>query len=164
MSATLSLNTDCLFVGFDLSFTVSGSFWRDNSHKHVSKFLKQSTLEGFGRKVSDHVTRGTPNDRDFVLLDSISDKEITNIYVLRAFAARSFTVFLKENRALVVLKQDIIVDRVSLRFHKVASPANGRHEVIGSNYFGFSTLSPNNVGRTSSLHHYYLAFVVLTHY
>jgi hypothetical protein len=69
----------------------------------------------------------------------IGDKEITDIDVFPAFAAISFTVFLKENRALVVLKEDIILDCVALRFHKVlAYPANGPHEVVSSNYFGFS--------------------------
>jgi hypothetical protein len=50
-------------------------------------------LEGSGHKVSEHVTRGTPNDRDFLLLDSIGDEEITDIDVFCAFAAQSFTVF-----------------------------------------------------------------------
>jgi hypothetical protein len=86
-----------------------------------------------------HVScRTPPNGRYFVVANSISDEEIANIYVLRVFAGRSFPVFLEENGTLVVLVNDVVVDRVTLGFHKVSRPAYSRHEVAGSNYLGLS--------------------------
>ena len=86
-----------------------------------------------------HVScRTPPNDQYFVVANSISDEEIGNIYMLRAFTAESFPVFLEENGDLVVLVNDVVVDRVTLEFHKVSRPAYSWHKVAGSNYLGLS--------------------------
>jgi hypothetical protein len=101
-------------------------------------FLEKSSLEeGFSRKICDHVSCRTPNDRCFVVANLISDEEIANIHMLCAFTARSFPVFLEENGTLVVLVNDVVIDHVTLGFHKVSRSAYySWHEVVRSNYLG----------------------------
>jgi hypothetical protein len=60
----------------------------------------------------------------------IGNKEIPDVNVLRALAARSFPILLQNNCALVVLEQNILFDTISLRLHKIPSPTNGWHEVV----------------------------------
>jgi hypothetical protein len=57
--------------------------------------------------------------------------------MLCAFTARSFPVFLEENGTLVVLVNDVVIDHVTLGFHKVSRSAYySWHEVVRSNYLG----------------------------
>jgi hypothetical protein len=83
-----------------------------------------------------HVPRRTPDYGHFFLVNSIGDEEIQNVDVCRALAASSFSVLLEENGTLVVLKQNIVSDFVTLCLHEIPSPADRWHEVISTNDLG----------------------------
>jgi hypothetical protein len=68
----------------------------------------------------------SPVGQHIALLDSISSKEIPNAGMLRALAARSLSILLQKNSALVVLEQNIVLDLVALCLHKIPRPTD-RH-------------------------------------
>jgi hypothetical protein len=126
----------------DLSLSIRDLAWSrilswNHSHDLVAKLLEQSTLEWLRRLVTNHVPRGTPDYRHFVFTNTIGNKKIPNVNVLRALTARSFSVGLQENRTLVVLEKDVILDIVTLGLHKISGPADCRHEVVSSHNFCF---------------------------
>jgi hypothetical protein len=107
----------------------------------VSELPEQSTLQGFGHEVSDHVSSQTPDQRYITLVDASGNKEIPNINVLCMLAAQSFSILLQKNCALVVLEQNIVLNLVSLGFHEVSSPTDRWHEVVGTYDFRFRSAS-----------------------
>jgi hypothetical protein len=73
------------------------------------------------------------NDTSPLLLDANSNKEVPNIDVPHMLAAQSLPILFQKNCALVVLEQNVVLNLVSLGFHKVlTSPTDCRHEVVGT--------------------------------
>ena len=69
----------------------------------ISEIIEHSALKRLCSEVSDHVASRAPFDGQLSFVDSICDKEETDVNVLLALAARSFTIFLQKNGTLVVL-------------------------------------------------------------
>jgi len=98
-----------------LDLTWSWVLCRDDAHDLVLKLDEESTLVRFRHKISNHVARGTPLHRQFVLVDPIGDKIVSNVDVLRALAARSLAVLLQKNSTQVVLTDNVLADNLRLR-------------------------------------------------
>jgi hypothetical protein len=58
----------------------------------VSELPKQASLSGLHQNIRNHVTGGAPLDSEFLLVNPICYKEIVDVDVLRAFAARGFAM------------------------------------------------------------------------
>ncbi len=101
-------------IDFCFGFSWSWILCRNHSHDLVSELPEQSTLQGFGHEVSDHVSGWTPDQWYVALVDSIGNKEVPNIDMLRMLAARSLSILFQKNCALVVLEQNIVLNLVSL--------------------------------------------------
>ena len=72
------------------------------------------------------------------LTDAVRDEKVTNVDMLRSLPTRSLPVRLKKHGALVVLEQNVVLDMVTLSFHKVTGPANCWHEIVRSNDLALS--------------------------
>jgi hypothetical protein len=64
-------------------------------------------------------------------------KEVPNNDVLHTLAAQCLSIIFQKNYTLVVLEQNIVLDLVSLGFHKVLSPTHHGHEVISTHDLQF---------------------------
>jgi hypothetical protein len=121
------------------------------SHNLVSELSEQTALERFGRVVSNHVFRRTPDYRNFFLVNAVGYEELPNVDVLRVSAARSFPVLFQKNRALVVLEQDIIPDVVTLGLQEIPGPAYCQHEVISTHDLSFRRAAGVELGLLQSV-------------
>jgi hypothetical protein len=79
----MSIQLIDLCYGFSWSWILC----RNHSHDLVSELSEQSTLQGFGHEVSDHVSSRTPDQQYVALVNAIGNKEIPNINALRMLAA-----------------------------------------------------------------------------
>ena len=65
---------------------------------------------------------GTPLDTQFTFCNSIGDEEIPDFAIcLVRLLLEALTIFLKKNRTLVVLIQDVLVDVISLGFQELTA-------------------------------------------
>ena len=103
---------------------------RDHAHDMISGLTEQSSLGWFGHEVPDHISGWTPYQCHVALCDSIGDKEKPNVYLFSALTARSLSIFLQNNRAPGVLKQNVVQYSVSLSLQKIPGPKYCRHGVI----------------------------------
>jgi hypothetical protein len=110
---------------------------RDYSHDLVSEFLEECALGGLRHEVGDHIAGRAPLNSELVLLDPVCYKEITDVDVFGALAARGFPILLQQHSAAVVLIDNILADFSSLGLDKVSSPADGWHAVIYTNELCF---------------------------
>ena len=89
----------------------------------IAQFPEQTTLQGLGENVGKHCLCWTVFYAQFIVLYTISDEKISDVYVSGAFAAGGTTVAFEENCTLVILiEYYIVVDRDTLCFHKVPCP------------------------------------------
>jgi len=121
-----------------LRFARSRVLCRNHAHNLVSELPEESTLEQFSCIITNYVPDGTPFDGDLTLTDSVGDKEILDIDMLRALAARSLAILLQKHGTLVILEHHIVIDLIPLAIHEVAGPAHGWHVIIHANNLGVS--------------------------
>ena len=88
------------------------------SHNQFPKLVKLFSLQRFRKKVSNHVGRGAMHNREVALFDLICQEEITDVDGTGSFAGTSLTIVFKQNRGLVVLKQNVLLDLVVLGLHE----------------------------------------------
>jgi len=100
-----------------LHFARSQVLCRTHAHDLVSELAEQRTLERFSCIITKHVPGGTPFDSDLTLTDSVGDKEIPDIDMLRVLAARSLSILLQKHGTLVILKHHIAIDLIPLTIH-----------------------------------------------
>ena len=108
---------------------------QDHAHDLIYELTEQRSLKWIGHEVPDHVSGWTPYQWHISLCNPIGDKEIPNVYVFIALADWSFSILLQNNRALVVLKQNVVRDSVSLSLQKIPCPTDIQHEVISAYQF-----------------------------
>jgi hypothetical protein len=75
----------------------------DDSHYLVWEFLEKSTLGGFGHEICNHVSGSTPFHRQLLVLDPIHYKEVSDVNMLCALAAQSFSIPFQEDGTLLFL-------------------------------------------------------------
>ena len=81
-----------------------------------------STLEGIGEEVCNNFAGWTVLDGQFPQLDMIGDEEVPDVDVVCPLAAGGETIGLKVHSGFVVLKQDVLLDVVSLYLNEVHGP------------------------------------------
>ncbi len=89
------------------TFSRSRFLCLDDTHNLIPKLTKQRPLSGLGHKIGDHVLRGAPLHGHLVLLDTVSDKEETNVDVFSSLGAGSLAILLQKNGTLIVLVDNI---------------------------------------------------------
>ena len=114
---------------------LSGSWVLGWSHSHdlILELSKESSLCRLGHIVSYHVAGGAPLYGELLFVDPIRDKLVTDVDVLCLLTAGSLAILLHKDGALVVLKDDVFLDPITLGIHEVSGPADGWHAVINSN-------------------------------
>ena len=80
--------------------------------------------------VRDHVFCWTIFDFNFVVLDPVSYKIISYVYVSGSLGARLLSVAPKKDGRLIILEHYRRVNVISLTIEKVVGPADMRHEII----------------------------------
>ena len=105
-----------------LELSWSWALCGNDAHDRVSKLCEESALVGFSHIITNHVSGGTPFHREIFFTDLISYKLVSNVDVLGTFAAGGFAIFLHENGTFVVLVDNIVLNPITLRFHKIPSP------------------------------------------
>ena len=118
-------------MGLSLPWILS----RDHAHDMISELAEQSSLELLGNEFPSNVSGWTPYQKHVSLCNPIGDKEIPNVYVFSALAARRFSILLQNNRAPVVMKQNVVQDSVSLSLQKILCPTDHRNELISAYQF-----------------------------
>ena len=98
-------------------------------------------MKRFGHVVCNHIPSWAPDYGHFALCDTISNKEVPYIYMLRALAAQSFPIIFQNNRGLVVLVKIIFLDILTLRLKEILCPSYCWHEVVDSYYLIFRRTS-----------------------
>ena len=93
-----------------------------NTHDHVTKFSENFTLQRFGHVVCNHFLCRTPLRVHLTMLDSVRNKEITNIHVFGLLRTRELAILPQKNSDSFVLIKDIIIHLISLINQKVTLP------------------------------------------
>jgi hypothetical protein len=57
-------------------------------HNETSEFVEEFALQGFSKEVTDHFLSGTVFNRQFVLVDAVSDEVESTIEMFSSLAAR----------------------------------------------------------------------------
>ena len=87
-------------------------------------------------KVAPHFIGRAIFDGQIASLNLIGEKKVTNIQSSRTLAGTLSAVRLEQDRTLVVLIQNILLDIVSLMLHKKLGPQNHDRRVIGAYQLG----------------------------
>ena len=80
------------------------SFLSREVHDSLAELEELSSLQWFCKVVRDHVICRTVFDFKFVILDPVSYKIISYVYVSGSLGARLLSVFLKEDGRLIILE------------------------------------------------------------
>jgi hypothetical protein len=57
-------------------------------HNETSEFVEEFALQGFGKEITNHFFGGTVFNRQFVLVDAVSDEVESTIEMFSSLAAR----------------------------------------------------------------------------
>ena len=99
-------------------------------HDLISELPEKCSLGRFCHEISDHVSSGAPCHRHFTIRCPVGCKITPNIDMLHSLAARSLAILLREDGTLVVLKNNVFIDSMSLCFHETAGPTHCGHAVV----------------------------------
>ena len=119
------------------------SFLRLDVHDSLAELEELFYLQWLCEVVCNHVICRTVFDFKFIILDPVSYKIISYIYVSGSLGARLLSVVLKEDGRLVILEHYRRVNFISLTIKKVVGLADMRHKIIRSYEF--------SLGRTSGV-------------
>ena len=82
------------------------------SHDDFSKASEKVSLKWFREEIREHLFGGAVLDRKTVRLKSVFDKEVVNVNMLRARAARLSSVLFELDRAFIILRENVADDCV----------------------------------------------------
>ena len=92
------------------------------SHNQFPKFLKLGALQWFGEEVANHLGGWAKFNGQVALFNLVGQEEVTNVEGTSSLARTSLTISLKQDCGLVVLKQNVLLDFVTLGLHEKFSP------------------------------------------
>ena len=104
-------------------------------HNEMAKLIEKLALQGFGEKVTNHLTSRTILNREFFVFDSIGDEIVPAVQMLGSFTAGLVSILFKENGTLVILIQDCIGGTITLGIKEIVSPKNDWHKIVSSHEF-----------------------------
>ena len=112
------------------------SHWK--VHDLLSEPLELGSMRRLGVVVTSHLISGTMLDTDVSLGLLISYKEVANVEVPGPLPSTLATIRLKQHGTLVVLTQDVVLERIALRLQEPACPQHGTNDLIRSHHLCFS--------------------------
>ena len=89
------------------------------AHDHILELLERRSLKWLGKEICQYVSRWAIEDVNFFLVYSILHEEISNVNVPGISCARISAISLHSNGALIVLVHDILLEGITLVYHKV---------------------------------------------
>jgi len=84
------------------------------TEKNSPKFPKQTALKRLRKEIGKHLVRGTVDNRNALGLETVLQKEITNVDVPGLLPAGCSTILLKLDSALLILKKNVLGKLVAL--------------------------------------------------
>ena len=83
-------------------------------HYLLMEVVKLGSVQGFCHVVSNHLVCWTISDVNMAFGLLVGNIEVLDVQVTRALASTLASVGLEQHGAFVVLKEDILLDRISL--------------------------------------------------
>ena len=105
-------------------------------HNHASLLLKLMPLQGLARVVSWHIISWAILDIQVLLLDTICNKEKTDVNVSGSLTRTLFTILLQQNSTCVIL-EDGSSGFIALGLQKVPGPHCLDHNIVCRDEFRF---------------------------
>ena len=105
------------------------------SHDLLPVLGEQLSLQWFGEIISGHFQCGAIINCQVPLLDLICKEEITNVDSAGALTGTFLTVFEEQNGAFVVLVKDVLLNLITLGFHKMFGPQNRTGNIVSTYQF-----------------------------
>ena len=87
-------------------------------HNLLLEVVKLGSVQGFCHVISNHLVCQTIFDVNVAFGLLVSDIEVSDVQMTRVLASTLVSVGLKQHGALVVLVEDILLDRISLYLEK----------------------------------------------
>ncbi len=109
-----------------------------HAHQFLLHLQKQTTNQRLGHIISHHLACRTILNAQLSLLNLIRHEEITNVEGAGALAVASLAILLKQDGALVVLIEDVLVNVIPMGFQKQLGPQDHGHHIVHSNQFCLS--------------------------
>ena len=106
------------------------SFLSLEVHDNLAELEELFSLQWICKVVRNHVICRAVFDFKFVILDPVSYKIISDVYVSGSLGDGLISVVLKEDGRLIILEHYRRVNVISLTIEKVVRPADMRHEII----------------------------------
>ena len=84
------------------------------THNEALERQEKFALQRLRKKIRDHRLGGTILNRHVAGFHLVCDEEIMNVKRTRSFTGTPFTVYLQNNRALVILKHSVNLNSAAL--------------------------------------------------
>ena len=85
-------------------------------HNLLKELVKFGSMQGFCHVISDHLVCWTISDVNVAFGLLVSNVEVSDVQVMRVLASTLVTSGLKQHGTLVVLIEDILLDRILTEF------------------------------------------------
>ena len=121
---------DSLWLLLLLRFPGTWALCWDYSHYLVLELLEKSALGGFGHEVGNHIAGWAPLHGQLLFINPIRYKEVADMDMLRALAARSLAIPFEKDGTFIVLVDNVFSDLVALGLQEISCPADGWHTII----------------------------------
>ena len=96
----------------------------------VPELAEFSPLERISKEFRDHFVSQSMLEVQLPWLDAISDKEVPNVDMAFLLATGGATISINTHGGLILMKQDVFLDRVSLCLKEVHGPDALRSRVV----------------------------------
>ena len=87
-------------------------------HNLLPEVVKLGSVQGFCHVISNHLVCQTISDVNVAFGLLVGDVEVLDVQMMRVLASTLASVDIEQHGTLVVLVEDILLDRISLRLEK----------------------------------------------
>ena len=116
-----------------------GCTWQ--MHYLLMEAVKLGSMQGFSHVISDHLICQTIFDANGALGLLISNVEVSDVQMTRALARTLSSIGLEQHSHFVVLKEDILLDWISLFLKKLSYPYHWGDNLVSGYHFCFDRSS-----------------------
>lgn len=102
-------------------------------HDGVAVLMVFHSMKRFGHVISNHFIGRTVLNTDVAFFLLVRDKEVTDVKVSGSWSSATATIGFQQHCTHVVLKQNVLLDRILLGFQEKLAPKHRANFVIRSN-------------------------------